>query len=258
MDIISNGGRTSTVYRVKQGLALKSPRTSNCLPEQLLAQFKNVFTVERQLLERLGHHPRIVRYYGLLTTGEGMKDGLLLDEANRGDLESYIDSHEIDDALRRTWSLQIAEAVAYVHKKGIIHSNLSTANILVHQADQSINLLLADFGGSRCSDLSLDGGLAPDFPFYDPHSDINTERIDVFSLGILLYIINTGQYPFHEGPAPQDEERFEYGLRVRQLYEEGKFPDLRGVQFGEVISGCCVERRFPTAEEVVAALKVEM
>lgn len=113
-------------------------------------------------------------------------------------------------------------------------------------------------GGSRCHDLKLDGDLAPDLPYYDPHSDIYTKRTEVFSLGILLYIINTSHYPFYEGPAPKYEERFECGLRMRKLYKEGQFPELMGVQFGQVISGCCIKRRSPTAEEVVAAIKAEL
>jgi serine/threonine protein kinase len=276
MELICDEGRTSTVYRVIPGLIVKSPRTSDYLSAESLAEFKNAFAVEEKLLERLGRHPRIVRYvptstnevtltvddryYELFTpANEDKKHGLLLHEANRGNLQSFIDNQEeIDDFLRRKWSVQIAEAVAYVHKKGIIHSNISTTNVLLHQEDNSIDLLLADFGGSRCSDLDLDGGLAPDDPFFDPHSDVNTEKIDVFSLGVLLYVINTSQYPFHEGPAPQGEERFEYGHRVLKLYKEGKFPDLRGVQFEEVIAGCCVKRHFETAEGVFLALKAEL
>ncbi|KAH8722760.1 hypothetical protein GQ44DRAFT_828842 [Phaeosphaeriaceae sp. PMI808] len=103
MDILREEGRTSIVYRVKEGLVLKSPRR---LPEQLLAEFDHAFIVEKRLLERLGRHSRIVRYYGLLRTGEDAKDGLLLDEANCGDLQSYIDSYnKIDNALGRKWSL---------------------------------------------------------------------------------------------------------------------------------------------------------
>jgi serine/threonine protein kinase len=72
------------------------------------------------------------RYYELFRTGEGMTEGLLLDEANLGDLQSYIESNsKIDDNLKRKWSLQISEAVAYVHKNGIIHSIISTTNVLV-------------------------------------------------------------------------------------------------------------------------------
>jgi serine/threonine protein kinase len=188
-----------------------------------------------------------------------MKEGFVFDEANCGDLQSYMDSgREISDTLRKDWSIQIAEALAYVHEKGIIHSNLSTTNVLVHETDQTTNLILADFGGSRCRDLDLDGQMLPDSPFFDSKSDFQTARLDVFSLGILLYIINTGRYPFHTGPAPKDEERFQYGCRVQQFFDDGKFPDLQGVQFGEVISGCCIERQFATAVEVVEALKAAM
>jgi hypothetical protein len=60
MDIISEKGRTAVVYRVKRGLVCKSPRTID--NKGLQAEFKNAFAVERQLLERLGNHPRIVQY----------------------------------------------------------------------------------------------------------------------------------------------------------------------------------------------------
>jgi serine/threonine protein kinase len=165
------------------------------------------------------------------------------------------DDSKIDNALRKKWSLQAAEALAYVHKKGIIHSNISLNNVLIHKG----GLILADFGGSRCRQLDLDGHLLPDPPFFDPHlTDFDTPKVDVFSLGILLYIINTGQYPFHQGLAPQDQKRFEYENYVEALLQQNKFPSLSGVQFKDVIAGCCCERRFESAEEVVVALKAEM
>ncbi|KAF2257938.1 kinase-like protein [Lojkania enalia] len=233
------------------------PRTQ--VSEKLVAEFQNAFAVERQLLNRLGVHPRIVRYYGPYGI-EGKKDGLLLGEADCGDLQSYIERHdnEIDDALKEKWCLQIAEAVAYVHEKGIIHSNLGTTNILVHQAGQTPDLLLADFGGSRCLELGLDGNLLPDDPFMDPQlTSFKSPKVDIFSLGIVIYIIITGHYPFHEGPAPRNEERFAYGDRVQTLFTQGVFPDLSSVPFGSVIAGCCCERKFETAKEVVLALEAE-
>jgi serine/threonine protein kinase len=194
---------------------------------------------------------------------KGMKKGLLLGEANCGDLQSYIDkSHcEIDSALRKQWSLQVAQAVEYVHGKGIIHSNLSTTNVLVHRAGAVPELLLADFGGSRCEALDVFGELLPDDPFSDPwltDDQLKSPRLDLYSLGIVIYIIMTGYQPFHDGPAPQGEERLDYMDRVRKLYEQGQFPDLVDVPFAGIIQGCCIERRFNTAKEVVAAIEAEM
>jgi serine/threonine protein kinase len=157
--------------------------------------------------------------------------------------------------LRTKWSLQAAKALAYVHKNGIVHRNFCPNNLLVHGSD----LLLADFGGSSCRELDLNGHLLPDPPFFDPHlTDFNTPKVDVFSLGILLYIINTGQYPFHQGPVAQDRGRFEYEDYVEARLKRDEFPSLSGVQFKDVISGCCCERRFESAEEVVVALEAEM
>jgi serine/threonine protein kinase len=157
--------------------------------------------------------------------------------------------------LRKKWSLQAAEALAHVHKKGIVHRNICPNNFLVHER----SLLLADFGGSSCCELDLNGHLLPDPPFFDPHlTDFNTPKVDVFSLGVLLYIINTGQYPFHQGPVPQDRKRFEYENYVEALMKQNEFPSLSGVQFKDVIAGCCCERRFESAEEVVVALEAEM
>ncbi|KAF1961311.1 hypothetical protein CC80DRAFT_488618 [Byssothecium circinans] len=46
--------------------------------------------------------------------------------------------------------------------------------------------------------------------------------------------------------------------RVRKLYKQGQFLDLVDVPFAGIIQGCCCERRFDTAKEVVAAIKAEM
>ncbi|KAH8724535.1 kinase-like domain-containing protein [Phaeosphaeriaceae sp. PMI808] len=249
MDVLIGIGRTSTVYRVAGGRVCKLPHEAP--PASFVEEIKNAFHVEKQLLERLRCHPRTIRM--------NMKDGFLLDEANCGDLQSYINSNEVDNTLRRIWSLQITEAVAYIHKKGIIHMNLSTTNVLVHRDNQTIDLLLADLSGSCCPELGLDGGLSPDFPYYDLKTiEYQSERVDVFSLSVLLYIINTGYFPFCNSLAPQrPTELYRFGLRLQARYKEDGFPDLSNVPFGRVILGFCVERQFETAVDVLVALKTE-
>jgi hypothetical protein len=64
MEMISNKGRTSIVYRIGLGRAGKMPRDMDLeLPglEEFAIEIDNAFDVEKKLLERLGNHPRIVR-----------------------------------------------------------------------------------------------------------------------------------------------------------------------------------------------------
>jgi serine/threonine protein kinase len=198
---------------------------------------------------------------------DGRKEGLLLSEANCGDLQAYTDREDVDETLRRKWCLQIARAVAYIHDKGIVHMNLSTRNVLLHRTGESIDAILADFGGSRCARLSIYSDLLPDCPFLDPylvdlHDPISNgglvslPKVDVFSLGVFIYTIMTGHYPFREGPMPVSlEESCAYDSFIQSRYKRGEFPDLSEVYFGDVIAGCCCERRFDTAKEVVAAME---
>ena len=111
-----------------------------------------------------------------------------------------------------------------------------------------------------CRDLALDGGNLPDDPFSDPTMADNDEtpRRDVFSLGIVIYIIMTGHYPFQEGPAPVGDAHWPYEESVRQRFKEGEFPDLTNVRFGQVIKGCCCTRDYPSGVEVLAAIWAEM
>jgi serine/threonine protein kinase len=200
------------------------------------------------------------RYQGPCNV-EGMKAGLLLSEANCGDLQSFIenDDNKVNDTQRILWSFQLAQALGYVHTKGVLHWNISATNVLLHRTGQRIDAILADFGGSRCQELGIDGALLPDDPYLDPRLDsFDSPKTDIFSLGVIFYYIMTGHYPFHGRPAPQEEEKWLYGSRVQGLYKDGKFPDVSSILLGDVIAGCCYERRFETVEEVVVAIKANI
>lgn len=66
MEIISRQGRTAIVYRVGRDSVCKVPRSKGS--ERLIAEIDNAFVVERELLQMLGVHPRIVQYVPISTT----------------------------------------------------------------------------------------------------------------------------------------------------------------------------------------------
>lgn len=182
-------GSTSLIGRVNPGVVIKCPRYSWWHSEAaenhpFVKDIKRNFEVEEQLLDILGMHPRIIRYassnpsysvqmfINLYSRYIGVSKeprGLLFTEASDGNLQAYIDRHNdtIDLSLRLKWCLQAAEAVHYIHQKGVIHSDLRPENFLLHSdSENKLDLLLCDFGGSTNGDI--DGGHLPDSGFFNP------------------------------------------------------------------------------------------
>jgi serine/threonine protein kinase len=279
MEIIGRGS-TANVWRL-QGLVAKlrwSPGN-----DVFSARIKKAFDIERGILEYLssiGPSPGIieyvaatgepslvcifltrVRYYGTCRMKNG-DEGLLLMEANCGHLQQYIDREKVSDSLRRTWCLQIANAVAHLHENGVVHMNLSTYNVLLHKTGQEPDAIVADLG--------LYGDVLPDGPFvdvrlvgaHDPATQkgpVSLPKVDVFSLGAIMYTIMTGHYPFREAPPPTTfQEEIAYYEFVEDLYRKDQFPDVSDVVFGDVIAGCCCDRRYDTAKEVAAAMVAQV
>ncbi|WVO18648.1 hypothetical protein L204_106368 [Cryptococcus depauperatus] len=192
-------GSTSDLFLVTPGMVVKTPRPNSSKNQAALL-------IEQQLLERLGKHPRIVPYLGLHPSG------ILLAEAPYGSL------------------------------KGVIHSDLRPENFVVHQAPQPFaGIWLCDFGGSFCAELDLDGEHLPDIPFSDPQMGTeSTPATDIFSLGSIFYAILTGYWPFLDRPPnwTSTEDYWAYYDRAVELLEQRKFPDVSGLDGGDVIKGC--------------------
>ncbi|EQK98442.1 Protein kinase-like domain protein [Ophiocordyceps sinensis CO18] len=248
-------GSTSELFRVGDGIVLKQPRVilrASKLYDNLTRGIDTSFSVEQQILEILDH-PRIVRYLGR-NNGQGDPRGILLAEANHGNLQRYLDEHsKIPMSVRKSWCLQAVEAIAYIHHRGVIHSDLRPENFLIHATTPgTLDMLLCDFGGSTCDRLGLDGGHLPDPGFYDPNSGAeSTHQTDIFSIASVLYVILTGHWPYRgPGPFKTGKEMEDYGLEVDDLFERGRFPDVDGLFAGEVILKCW-RNEYASADDVL-------
>ncbi|KAJ2899199.1 kinase [Zalerion maritima] len=174
----------------------------------------NAINIERQILETLGSHPRIVSYLGFSFAGT------YLSEASLGNLQEYIDSHHAELHVFQHSKIceQAAEAIAHAHKKGVIHSDLRPENFLVDQVHGPyMSIWLCDFGGSMRKRLGLDGGHLPDAPFFDPRMKWeSTPATDIFSLGSVFYTIQTGYWPYRDSPPEWSsvQEKQSYAAQV--------------------------------------------
>jgi len=179
-------------------------------------------------------------------------------------LQEYIDKNSgcIAPSLCKKWFRQATEAIAFLHSKGVIHSDTRPENFLVHATSDSAefpDILICDFGGSMCREINIDGGHLPDPGFFNPtQEDVSTPAIDIFSLGSIFYSILTGHWPYSlPGSFMTLDERVIYGQNVDMLFEQKKFPDVGELAGGKIVMNCWT-KMYSTAEQMLDSIDKEM
>ena len=166
------------------------------------------FRREGTLLARLGH-PHIAR---LLDAGvaEGGQPYLVLERVLGERIDRYCDERRLSSDARIRLFLDVLAAVAHAHANLIVHRDLKPSNILV-TTDGTVKLL--DFGiatlleeggtGSTASTLTDVGGARALTPEYAAPEQVAGEPVttatDVYSLGVLLYLLLAGRHPTGAG-----------------------------------------------------------
>jgi serine/threonine-protein kinase len=212
-------GAMGVVYRARDPLidrtvAIKTIRVD--LPADELALFEARFFTEVRAAGSL-NHANIVTIHDA-----GKEGGLvyvameLLDGPSLADL---LASHTpVPPARIASIGAQIADALAYAHGRGIVHRDVKPANIIVVR-DRLPKL--TDFGVARLPNAATTmGGTLIGSPKYMSPEQVSVQQVDgrsdVFSLGVVLYELLTGEAPFtgdnlravmrrvvhHEPPAP--------------------------------------------------------
>jgi serine/threonine protein kinase len=168
---------------------------------QIRTESERRFVKENELLRRL-QHPNIVRRFGLVIDPE-IGWCMLLDFIEGDDLEQVLKklpNHRLPLPVAAIKVLEIAEALDYAHKKGVLHRDLKPANIMLSAKDG--RAILTDFGIGRWTDesmtqqLTMPGSMVGTPRYMAPEQIAGeplTERTDMYQLGTLLFEMVTGQ-----------------------------------------------------------------
>ncbi len=188
--------------RLTRAVAIKWVHPADLNPAQEPAVARRRFRREARAAARI-NHPAIVQIYHVL---ELQDDGDAI-------VMELVDGQSLADLLRTEKSLspqraveiclQIAEGLTEAHDKGIIHRDLKPANIMITPSGQ---VKILDFGlatglgfGADSDRLTRPGQAVGSFDMMSPEQARGEEvdpRSDLFSLGILMFLILTGDRPF--------------------------------------------------------------
>jgi len=212
------------------------------------------FEAERQALALLDH-PNIAHVLDAGTTEQG-RPYFVMEYVEGLPITEYCDQNKLSVEERLRLFVQVCQAVHHAHQKGFIHRDIKPSNILVTVQDGQAVPKIIDFGVARALS-SAAGGLTEETLFTQQGQLVGTPeymspeqidlaheaadtRSDIYSLGVLLYVLLTGVMPF-------DPKTFREGGidHIRQVIREHdpKTPSTRLASLGEKAGEVALNRR---------------
>lgn len=182
------------------------------------------FAAECQALARL-NHPNVASMYEVGTT-EDERAFVAMELVAGTKITEYCDDHALSVSERLELFTGVCAGVRHAHEKGILHRDIKPSNVLVTEIDHRPTAKVIDFGIARAisepliegPQMTLAHQLIGSPAYMSPEAgsgsrDLDT-RTDVYSLGLLLYLLLTGVVPYED----QDGEMF--GPVLRRLARE--------------------------------------
>ncbi|KQK16477.1 uncharacterized protein LOC100828846 isoform X2 [Brachypodium distachyon] len=168
-----------------------------------LERLANEFWREAEILSKL-HHPNVVAFYGVVKDGPGGTLATVTEFMVNGSLRHVLQRNKnLDRRKRLIIAMDAAFGLEYLHSKNIVHFDLKCDNLLVNLKDQSRPICkVGDFGLSKIKRNTLvSGGVRGTLPWMAPEllnggSNKVSEKVDVFSFGIVMWEILTGEEPY--------------------------------------------------------------
>lgn len=201
IDEIGRGGM-SVVYKaldpvLNRTVAIKELTISEkSLPKDVIRDVVKRFQKESQVMAGL-RHDNIIKVYDVIE--DKLKQYMIMEYVDGKTLDSIISSVERIPILESvSIAAEICLALDYIHSQKIIHRDIKPSNIMLSE-DKTIKLM--DFGVIRdtsSSTITPTGSIIGTLSYTAPEQSLKImdQRVDIFSLGTVLYELLTGINPF--------------------------------------------------------------
>jgi serine/threonine protein kinase/Tfp pilus assembly protein PilF len=248
-------GGMGRVYRVedtraKEEIALKLIKPEIAADKKTIERFRNELTTARKI-----SHRNVCRMYDL--SEEKGQHYITMEYVPGEDLKSLIRRVKIDIGTSIRIASQICEGLSEAHRLGIVHRDLKPSNIMI---DKQGDAKIMDFGiAQTMKTKGITGhGMMIGTPNYMSPEQTEAkevdQRSDIYSLGIIIYEMVTGQLPF-EGETP-------LAVAMQHKRETPKDPKELNPQISDDLSGVilkCLEKdkenRFQNTSNIRAKLE---
>ncbi len=206
---IGEGGM-ATVYKGVQ-VSLNRPVAIKVLSKKMRehSEVNERFKRESLIIARI-NHPNIIHVIDRGITPNEMPY-FVMEYVEGIDLALKIHQGDLDFNRKLELSIQTCKALAYAHKNGVIHRDLKPGNILI---DDEENARLLDFGIAQFyedegeADKTRPGIVMGTLPYMSPEQQISADCVttlsDLYSLGVVMYELFTGQKPLGRFKLPTE------------------------------------------------------
>lgn len=229
VDAFISAGGMGAVYRVwdlerNVALAMKVLHADLAQDQVIFERFQR----EARALRKL-KHPNIVPFYGLYQTQslvfllQRFIDGPTLREVLSKRAGSFFSAQDLLCIMKA-----LCSAAGFAHSNNVIHCDIKSANIMIDQGGQ---IFLGDFGIARHAESDVTAMPGAGTPAYmSPEQILGkpvTRESDIYSLGVLLFELLTGQRPFRGTEKGTDRSGNTINERIRYAHLTLPAPDPR-------------------------------
>jgi len=243
LDIIGQGGM-GFVYKARQrnlGRVIALKLLSPSLMDD--PQFAERFSREARAMAMM-NHPNVIAIYDFGQRGQYYF--LVMEYVDGLNLRQLTRTTKIEPVEAMQLVPQLCDALQYAHDRGIVHRDIKPENVLLSQDGQ---VKIADFGLAK-----LTGGTQTDFTLTQTQQVMGTlnymapeqrerpnevdHRADIYSLGVVIYELLTGELPLGRFAPPSKKVSVDVRLDEVVLRALEKEPSMRFQQASEFKTGC--------------------